>query len=380
MENIFEVKSCYGCGVCARICPQKLIEIKHNNEGFYEPVILDKNKCTNCGLCASVCSFSFEFPSVEPECVYSYAGWSQDDSVRYKCSSGGVAFEIGRTLMSLGYKVCAVRYNTDSNRAEHYIASSVDDLWQSVGSKYIQSYTLDALMSIVRNEKYLFIGTPCQVDSMRRYVNKINLKDNFFFVDFFCHGIPSIFLWNKYIAAIEMKIGHQTSVSWRNKSDGWQDSWNIVVENKENGKKYSSKKSSGDSFYHLFLSNVCLGKACYSKCKYKYTSSAADIRIGDAWGNLYKDNDDGVSIAVAFTEKGNSILKQSNCELIEHNLDEIAEDQLKTSIPEPPARNFIMGQLKTESKSIQNIEKSLFWYYRKDGIKKRILRIFGIKR
>lgn len=380
MANVLTNKSCYGCGICARICPQKLIDIKLNQEGFYEPFLVNENQCTNCGLCSSVCSFNFELPAVEPECVHSFAAWSNDDSVRKKCSSGGVAFEIGRFLISSGYRICSVRYNTELDRAEHYIAYNVDELWQSVGSKYIQSYTLDALRSIDRNEKYLFVGTPCQVDSMRRYVKKLKIEDNFLFVDFFCHGVPSMLLWKKYVDSISKKIGHPTSVVWRNKSTGWHDSWEIRAENDNEKKVYFSKKSHGDSFYSLFLSNVCLNKACYSNCKYKFTSSAADIRLGDAWGYLYKNNESGVSIAIAFSEKGNSILKQTDCELIEHNLEEIAEDQLKNSISEPPARKFVMSMLEDRSKSIRNIQKSLFWYYRIDGIRKRIIRLFGIKR
>ncbi len=380
MANVSVNSSCYGCGICARICPQKLIDIKLNQEGFYEPYLVNENQCTNCGLCSSVCSFNFELPSVEPECVHPFAAWSNDDYVRKKCSSGGVAFEIGRYLISNGYKVCSVRYNAELDRAEHYIADNVDELWQSVGSKYIQSYTLDALRSIDRNDKYLFVGTPCQVDSMRRYVKKLKIEDNFLFVDFFCHGVPSMYLWKKYVDSISKKIGHPTSVVWRNKSTGWHDSWEIKAENDKDDKIYSSKKSQGDSFYNLFLGNVCLNKACYSDCKYKFTSSAADIRLGDAWGNLYKNNETGVSIAIAFSEKGNSILKQTDCELIEHGLEEIAEDQLKDSISEPRARKHVMRLLEDETKSIKNIEKSLFWYYRIDGIRKRIIRLLGIKR
>ena len=57
--------------------------------------------------------------------------------------------------------------------------------------------------------------------------------------------------------------------------------------------------------------------------------SSADIRIGDLWGNTYKDNKDGVSCAVAFTAKGYETLKASNCELVKHAFDVVAEGQMK---------------------------------------------------
>ena len=112
---------------------------------------------------------------------------------------GGVGFEVGALLLNRGYKVCGVRYNADNNRAEHYIASDVRELIQSAGSKYIQSYTVDAFKAINRKEKYLVTGTPCQIDSFRRYIQKFRCEDNFVLLDFFCHGVPSMFVWQKYI-------------------------------------------------------------------------------------------------------------------------------------------------------------------------------------
>lgn len=108
-----------------------------------------------------------------------------------KCSSGGVGFEISKILLEQGYKICGVRYNPTLNRAEHYISVSKEELVQSAGSKYIQSYTVDGFRSIDRKEKYLVVGTPCQIDSFRRYIRKNHIEENFILMDFFCHGVPS---------------------------------------------------------------------------------------------------------------------------------------------------------------------------------------------
>lgn len=168
--NISQIHNCYGCGVCAIACSRNIIEIRLNSDGFYEPYINDAAKCTDCGLCVAVCSYSHGELSLEEASIESYAAWSNDDKVRRKCSSGGVGFEVGRTLISQGYKVCGVRYDVDKNRAEHYVASTVEELIPSIGSKYIQSYTVDGFKAIDRKEKYLVTGTPCQIDSFRRYV------------------------------------------------------------------------------------------------------------------------------------------------------------------------------------------------------------------
>ena len=356
--NIANIKDCYGCGVCATVCSRNIIEIALNADGFYEPRITDEGKCTDCGLCTDVCSYSHEGLLLKDACVKSYAAWSNDGKVRRKCSSGGVGFEVGRTLINDGYKVCGVRYNPDTNRAEHYIATTVEELIPSIGSKYIQSYTVDGFKAISRKEKYLVTGTPCQIDSFRRYIQKFRCENNFVLMDFFCHGVPSMWLWKKYVVEVEKTTGKITYASWRNKFTGWHDSWAMSIDGENTGEKvnwhdsynllirekkgfYNSRLSQGDPFYRLFLSDSCLGKACYDKCKFKYDHSSADIRIGDLWGTTYKDNEDGVSAAIAFTEKGDELLHQCNCTLVEHPFEVVAEGQMKIC----PQRNSLYNQI-----------------------------------
>ena len=71
------------------------------------------------------------------------------------CSSGGIGYEVGKKLISQGFKVCGVLYNSEKERAEHYIATSVEELIPSIGSKYIQSYTVDGFKAINRRKSTL---------------------------------------------------------------------------------------------------------------------------------------------------------------------------------------------------------------------------------
>lgn len=348
MKNISTIHDCYGCGLCATVCGRKIIEIKLNDEGFYEPYITDESRCSDCGLCLEVCAFSHEeLANTECKPLASYASWSKDEQVRQKCSSGGVGFEIGRSLIEDGYKVCGVRYDAQKARAEHYIAATKEELIESIGSKYIQSFTVDAFRSVNRKERYLITGTPCQIDSFRRYIRKFRVEDNFILMDFYCHSVPSMLIWKKYLRMAKQKVGNIVYSSWRNKQMGWHD---IFVEDNKNlvkaedkvdwhdsynllikGEKgcLNSKFSEGDIFYGLFLGDFHCNPACQKHCKYKYNKSSADIRIGDLWGKAYKSNKQGVSAVIAFTEKGDMALKHSNCTLIEHRFETVAEGQMK---------------------------------------------------
>ncbi len=364
MKNISTVHDCYGCGVCATVCAHKAINIGLNSEGFYEPSVPDLSACTDCGLCREVCAYLHDELSQQNPVIGSYAVWSRDSRVRRKCSSGGVGFELGKLLLSKGYKVCGVRYNAELSRAEHYVAATKEELVASIGSKYIQSYTVDGFRAIDRKQCYLVTGTPCQIDSFRRYARRFRMEDRFVFMDFFCHGVPSMWLWKKYLQEVEKTTGKVCYASWRNKTTGWHDSWSMGIggaEEKVNwhdsyhllirGKKtsYASRFSRGDSFFTLFLSDTCLGRACYEHCKYKLACSAADIRIGDLWGSAYAEDEDGVSAVLTFTPKGEELLKSCDCERVAHPLEVVVEGQMESSPRKPPIRGRLLSLLRNEN-------------------------------
>jgi len=333
MNNISIFSNCYGCGVCVKACPSKIITLSLNKDGFYVPRV-NKQDCTECGLCLAVCAYAAQNVTQVDIKIKAYAAWSQNVQVRKNCSSGGIGFEVGRYLLEKGFKVCGVRYNLERNRAEHYIASNETELISSMGSKYMQSYTVGGWSQINKNENYLVIGTPCQIDSFRRYIQKYKIESHFILMDFFCHGVPSMLMWNKYLAEVEKKVGKTLYISWRSKLTGWHDSYNMLIK----GEKavHNSKLSQGDLFYCMFLNNVCLNKACYNKCKYKYLSSAADIRIGDLWGKTFQKNEEGVTGVVGFTERGLKVVNSvPGVVLQEYPIDVVTEGQMKKNVSLP---------------------------------------------
>lgn len=371
-NNIASIKNCYGCGVCSSVCGHKIITIELNRDGFYEPRITNLDKCSHCGLCTEVCAFSHEELALKKVDVHAWAAWSNDEDVRRKCSSGGIGFEIGKQLIEQGYKAVGCRYDVKKQRAEHYIASTVDEFVQSIGSKYIQSYTEDAFKSIDRKQKYLVTGTPCQIDSFRRMIRKFRCEDNFVLMDFYCHCVPSMNAWKTYMKMLETKIGSVTYASWRNKFEyGWHDSWLMGIDGEKTSKpvdwngRYNqlikerkcfiqSRMSQGDLFYRLFLGDMALGPQCQKQCKYKYDRSSADIRIGDLWGDTYKNDEKGVSALVTFTEKGRQIVKNlSGVTLVEHPFEVVAEGQMKENAHAAPLSSLMISLLRrTPSSSV----------------------------
>lgn len=376
--EILKLDYCFGCGVCARSCPQKIIDMRLDKDGFYRPVITDAHKCTGCKQCDSVCAFINVDDEVNAP-LESFAVWSKDGTTREKSSSGGVSIEVARHLINQGYEFCGVKYDLTRDRAEHYIASTIGEAEESVGSKYIQSFTVDGFNRIDLKRKYLVSGTPCQIASFRRYIKKLKKEDNFILMDFFCHSVPSILAWKYYIGSVKKQLGKIESVAWRNKASGWHNPYCITINgdlNNCNGNIYSSNFSNGDIFYQLFFGDYCSNEACAKACRFKKNNSAADIRLGDLWGPTYKDDNRGVSAVAVFTERGRAVIDAlSSCEKIPHQADVVTEGQMASNIHHASVRGLMLRYLRTKNPNTSVI-KSMIFAQRALNKMRRILKSF----
>ena len=339
--------SCYGCGVCAIACPKGIIHMRLSDEGFYIPGITDEVQCLNCSLCEQVCSYLDQSGPAEPEDVQGFAVYSRNPEVRRACTSGGVGFEIARLLLGQGYRACGVRYNCQENRAEHFVADSLSKFEASRGSKYIQSFTPPGFSRLTREDKYVVFGTPCQIDSLRRWARRNKSEVHFVFVDFFCHGVPSYLLWHNYLKRMKQVCGVKNldGVGFRDKQNGWH-AFTLKIRG-DREEHYSSLRE-GDLFYRFFLGNFCLNKPCYEACRYKHLRSAADVRIGDLWGKAYEKEEEGVSGVLACTETGRRIVEQlgNDCVVKAESVDVVTEGQMKTPLSVHRRRRLVLRRLK----------------------------------
>lgn len=368
-KSIYGVNKCYGCGICSSVCPRHIIEMNLDKNGFYLPVINNIDDCINCGLCRSVCAYlSDDF--TKEMVINAYSTYSLDTNIRRIASSGGTGFELAKYFKSNGYKVFSVHYNNALKRAEHVQISSDSDLLQSIGSKYLQSYTENVFRNIGASDSIAVFGTPCQIASLRHFFRKKKCK-KVVLIDFFCHGVPSYFLWQKYLNLYKEPT---ECVTWRSKTSGWHDSWNMKIKTKS-GKNFESKFSEGDLFYRFFLGNVCLNEACYKACKFKSTYSLADIRMGDMWGHKYSQNDLGITGILTFSSVGEDIISNLKIECKKEAISDVIEGQIKTALKKAYYVPLILFLLRTKySLSFINRILTLFFYI--DAFKMKIKKIF----
>lgn len=328
-KSVSKFSNCYGCGVCSISCPVNAISFTLK-DGFFH-ISVDDSLCIDCGKCLKTCSYDLFSSPQQSEVCGSYSAWSRDDETRYTSTSGGILYEISKSAISRGYKMVGVRYDYSKNIAKHFIFDSLDGLALASGSKYIQSYTLEALVELTTTDKYVVIGLPCMIASLRRYIEIKNLQSNFILIDFFCHGVPSYTFYWKYLDYLRNQIGDISSIKFRSKRSGWQSSTSIEAIGSEG--EYFRMMSEGDIFFNFFLRNRCLNPVCYDSCYYKATSSLADIRVGDFWGTKYSKNNQGINSVLTFTSKGEELLShiQDSCVINKEPTTEVLKGQMKTN-------------------------------------------------
>lgn len=358
--------------MCAISCPKKIIKMRENNSGFYSPYIVDSSECISCGTCLDICSLLKEKPcDIVDSVKKTYAAKSLDAAVLKMSSSGGISFEIGKFGVKNGYKVCACAYDSENDIVKHIICKDESDLRKTFGSKYIPSYTVEAFSDLNKAEKFIVIGTPCQIDSIRRWARKFKCEDNYILIDIFCHGVPSMLMYRKYRKFVEKHIGKIKHISWRNKDYGWHSSCYMRVKG-ENGEFIDNPINPIRGIYYFaFLTDFILSKSCY-KCKYKHCSTSADIRIGDFWGEKYNKDESGVSLVYVFTEKGQALIKSisDNIKISEEKFGDGLINQ-PSKAPKLPLLYNVILQLYRSPLNVRQINMFLEFY-------RKLIRLYQI--
>ena len=378
------LRDCTSCQMCAAICPKNAINIVLDKDGFYRPLVND-SLCVNCGLCKTICyKYDEHIDGTDNDRLAAstlLGAAAKDSGLLMKSSSGGIASLLATQLIHDGYKCVGVVYNADCDAAMDVVASSEDDLKKFRGSKYIQSYTLDAFKEVVANckyEKYAVFGTPCHIYALDRYLCQHKIRDRHILVDVYCHGCPSIHIWKKYINDIKTKVGHKEikNVNFRSKNKGWG---NYCIEIEINDAPEYLSSSHGDEFFDIFFSDQVLNSAC-NDCALRSTLVHADIRLGDFWGKQYVLNTKGVS-AVSLVSKKSKFLFQRISDKIIFN-EESYNDFLpwqswdKTHTPNQELRHKLFDELRDENISLQHSISTLRRYQSLKGKIVRIAKLF----
>ena len=287
-NNISCVKEkCLGCGLCKNKCPYNAIEFIENSEGFLYPQII-KEKCKNCGICYNVCPAINSIDNhneFKEEC---YMTISKDKVIYKNSASGGFATCLSEYVITNLQGVVYGCNLDDNGNVKHIRVDNNKDLVKLQDSKYVQSNILDIFKKVkedASNKKVLFIGTPCQVEAIEKYLNRKEL-DNLITCDLVCHGVPSPKLFKNYLNYLSKKYNRKvTDYRFRNKTTFDKCGFRGKLKIAQKDKYFFAEE---DIYYRDFLEEKNYRLSCYN-CKYKVNKRVGDFTIGDvnSWENYY---------------------------------------------------------------------------------------------
>ena len=223
----------------------------------------------------------------------------------------------------------------------------------------------------------LFTGTPCQIEGLKKYIQKDYEK--LYTQDIICHGVPSPKVWKKYLEYRESEDKEKPqNISFRNKDNGLK-LFNIKFEYLKSKYKQNQNK---DIYMQAFLKNTSLRDSCYN-CSFKKKNRISDITLADFWGieNVLPEMDDnkGTSLVIVNSIKGQELFEKIKDNIGFKKVD--LEDAIKynKSMIESAKKD------KNREKFFENLDKMKFdklvkkYTYKRGIIRKilsRIKRIF----
>lgn len=344
---------CTGCSLCSIICPEKAIDMEISEEGFAVPHV-KKSLCNDCDKCNNSCPIMCESKiNTESKEKKVYACQAVDKMLLIEATAGGLFPVLATEVIRHGGVVYGAAYDS-TMKVVHKAATSVEELKQFNGSKYVQSDITNALVEIQdylkAGKTVLFSGTPCQVDAAKT-ISGTTDNGCLITMDVICYGVPSPALFQAFIATMEKRMKAKViDFRFRDKHKyGWSHT-TVITYRDQNGQVFSETEPNYANipYYKMFGYRDCYRKSCYY-CKYNNLDRCSDITTGNYWGiennsTAFKSNL-GVSMAICNTEKGKTLLTDVKDKLIleEHTLEEVvlANDALIKGSTLPKRREQI---------------------------------------
>ena len=370
-------EECCGCTACKSICPQNAISMEEDEEGFKYPKI-DKTKCINCGLCTKVCPI--KNPTKEEKFEQSaYIVNNKNNNIREESTSGGAFTEIAGYVIDHGGVAFGATFD-ESYRVYHTFVETKEKLNQFRGSKYVQSDLNDSFKKVKEfldnNRLVCFSGTPCQIEGLKRFLNKE--YENLITVDIVCHAVPSPLFWRKYLQFQKQTLGTENikKVYFRDKRKfGYKYSTMTI----ETDKKDYSEGVETDPYLRAFFNNLSDRPSCYnSKFKKQYRKS--DFTIWDCFETekfcIELDDDKGTTRILVHSEKGKKILNEI---LPNFNYKKVDTKDLVTGVKEMYYSVSVNRKRKEFFYDINNMkEKNFFNKYFPNNLKTKTEKIVRV--
>ena len=274
-----------------------------------------------------------------------YAATNKDEKILVRSSSGGVFHALGSRFIGEGGVICAALWDEDFSGVHHGFAETEEELNKMCGSRYVQSSIGGCFLKISRllcnGRNVMFVGTPCQVLALNRYMSKAETSGSeqngsLLCVEILCHGTPSRQTWQSFVGNEISRLGATalSFVNFRDKSqEGWKN-YHVRMDFRMPDGQINSVSCPYMQVPYMedFIHGRNLRQSCLC-CTFRNGRSGADISLGDFWGveKLLPEtyNPMGVSVVSVYSEKGETYVERLS-DIVQ--LTEVTRDVFESSI------------------------------------------------
>jgi coenzyme F420 hydrogenase subunit beta len=314
---------CTRCGSCSGVCPTKAITI---GEDKYPQ--LNPDLCTACGLCGEVCPggnvqygelaeqvFGEPFVDIgfDGKVDATYVGYANDNDLRNGGSGGGLATALLAHLLKTGQvDGCLVtRMNREKPwKAEPFIATSMEELRKSQGSRY-SIIPLNTLWTELREREGRFAAAllPCHTHGFRKLqkhepelAEKISVV-----IGLFCGGALEPNMTTEMLAA--KGISKEEISDFQFRGGKWPGQMCVTFKDGRPPRPlhYSNYKEGA----YIYFASLYLPERCQTCLD--GSNEFADIAVSDAWTRDEKGNYkfEAHSKLLVRTAKGAEVIKSA---------------------------------------------------------------------
>jgi coenzyme F420 hydrogenase subunit beta len=319
VEDIVRWRLCIGCGACAFICPNHVIGLENRLDDGIRPKIVNKEMCAGCDQCVRVCPGYSYLPNYKYKKeanyneleyifgpVYSiWEGHAADKDIRFKGSSGGVITALSLYGIEQEGMIGAIHIDQCDQKAWNnrvVLSKNKDDLLERTGSRYSPAAPCSRIGDFnIQKEKCVFIGKPCDVSGLRNIISiKPKLKERFgLILGIFCAGTPSTRGTLNLLKLLNLDLEKIEKIRYR--GEGWPGSFSTKDKDEKAINKRIPYNRAWDYLekYRPYRCYLCPDG----------TSELADISCGDPWYRNDLESENGDSLIIVRTERGQRIIE-----------------------------------------------------------------------
>jgi coenzyme F420 hydrogenase subunit beta len=240
--------------------------------------------------------------------VSSWRAWAIDPEIRHRGSSGGVLTALSVWLLESGKTASVVGSASDAVRPTRTVPVRImsrDEAMQASGSRYGPVSNLTAYQPDARSNA--LVGKPCEVSAAQQYHDAIGTPadERPVSLAFFCAGVPTQDATDRLVETLGANLSEVTAMKYR--GEGWPGEFKVTL---------ADGSTRGISYEESWGKH--LGKQLQWRCKLcpDGTGAHADIAVGDYWDADEKGfpvfgEQDGVSVAIARSERGHKLLLEA---------------------------------------------------------------------